>query len=120
MFSSTPAFTQIRQMRVQLALASGTYPRARSAFWEGFCGKISMHDAPTHVHLSGNGPLPHSRLVQCQKVLIARIPLVSTDLLLAFRVGQASKLSLLLYRCLRRFWPNLGLGLASFLSLRTG
>src|SRR5438067_1386793 len=77
-----------------------------------------MHDAPTHVYLSGDGPLSHSRLVQRQNVLIARIPLVSTDLLLAFRVDQASKLWLLLHGCLGRFCSNQDLGLARFLCLR--
>ena len=50
-------------------------------------------------------------------MLIPSIALVSTDLLLAFRIGQRSKLYLLTHQRMWHFWLNLLLWLISSLSL---
>src|SRR6266487_176744 len=115
MLSSVPAFTQIRQIGTELALASGAYSRARSAFGEGFCGKISLDGTPTHPQFAGDRSLPSVCLVQCQDVFIARIALVATDFLLAFGVGQGSKLNLLTHERRWQLWLNLLLWLISSL-----
>src|SRR6266852_2847527 len=117
MLSSLPAFTEIRQIGIELALASGAYSRARSAFRESFCGKISLDDTPAHPQFAGDGSLPHACLVQRQDMFIARIALVATNLLLAFRVGQGGKLDLLAHERIWQFWLNLLLWLTSSLGL---
>src|SRR5258706_4789798 len=118
MLSSLPAFTEIRQIGIELALASGAYARSRSAFRESFCGKISLDDTPAHPQFAGNRSLPHACLVQCQDMSIARITLVATDFLLAFGVGQGSKLDLLTHERSWQFWLNLLLWLIGSLRWR--
>src|SRR5947209_2643309 len=70
-----------------------------------------MDDASAHVHRPCDRSLSHSRLVQSQHLLIACIALVSTDLLLALSIDQASKLHLLSHLSIRQFRLTLALGL---------
>ena len=50
-----------------------------------------MDDVPAHLQFAGDSPFSHSRSVQSQDQLIASNALVSTDLLLAFGVGQEER-----------------------------
>ena len=52
-------------------------------------------------------------------MLIPSIALVSTDLLLAFRIGQGGKLDLLTHQRIGQFWLNLSLGLIGSLRLQS-
>src|SRR5436190_22081482 len=107
MLSSAPALAEIPQIGIELALARRPQSRARGTFWEAVGGKISLDDAPAHLYLTGDRSLSHSCSVQRQDVLIASKALVSADLLLAFRVGQGSKLHLLTHQRLWQVWLNL-------------
>src|SRR5258708_8177159 len=78
-----------------------------------------VDDAAAHMECERDRPMWQSRSVERQDGLIASIALVSADLLLAFRVGQASKLHLLTHQRMWQFWLNLFLWLISLLSLRT-
>src|ERR1700687_1197869 len=119
MLARVPAFTQMDEIRIKLALAKCSSSRTGSTFREAVGAKISLNDAPTHVQLTRNRTPAHSRLVQSQNVLIPSIALVATDLLLAFRIGQGGKLHLLTHRRIGQFWLNLGLGLIGSLRLRS-
>src|SRR6266516_7093102 len=101
MRARVPAFTEIHEVRIELALAKCSSPRTGSTLREAVRGKISLNDAPTHVQFPSNSTPTHSRSVQSQNMLIASRALVSTDLFLAFRIGQAGKLDLLTH--LRRW-----------------
>src|SRR5260370_5898792 len=119
MLSSVPAFTEIRKIGSELALARRAQSGARSTFREAVGGEKPLDDAPTHLQFTRDRPLPHSRSVQRQDVLIASIALVSADRLLSFHTRQASKLHLLTHQRMWQFWLNLFLWLISLLSLRT-
>src|SRR5260370_26122605 len=104
MLTRVPAFTEMYEIRIKLALAKCSSSRTGSTFREAVGAKIALHDAPTHVQLPSNRTPAHSRLVQSQHVLIPSIALVATDLLLAFLIGQGGKINLLTDRPIGRAW----------------
>src|SRR6266487_4768292 len=113
MLSSVPAFAQISQIGIELALARRSQSGARGTFREAVGGEKTLDDAPAHLQLTGDRSLSHSCSVQRQDVLIASIALVSADLLLAFRVGQGSKVHLSIYQRMWQFSLNMLLCLIS-------
>src|SRR6266567_4819581 len=119
MLARVPAFTEMYEIRIKLALTTCSSSRTGSTFREAVGAKISLNDAPTHVQRTRNRTPAHARLVQSQHVLIPSIALVATDLLLAFRIGQGGKLNLLTHRRIGQFWLNLGLELIGALRLRS-
>jgi hypothetical protein len=88
-----PLLTQIRQKRIQLALACCAPKDAFCSFREARGRDRALPGFPAHPKKARNATLPQALSVQSHDLLIASKALISADLLLAFGIGQTRAVS---------------------------